>query len=150
MATNTPSFPRLLSIVRLVVGFLFLQHGLGTAFGLLGGRADYDFSKLHAWAGPIEALGGTLLVLGLFTRFTAFMVCGEMAVAYFQSPFRWTPHSIVFLPIANNGEEAVLNCFCFLWLMAAGGGPWSVDALIAKARKKTVESRSMVNEPVRT
>ena len=123
---------KLLSIVRIGVGFMILEHGYQTAFGLFGGRADWDFARLHAWAGPIEAIGATLLVLGLFTRPTAFILSGEMAVAYFQSPARWATATSVFFPIANNGEEAALNCFIFLWLATTGGGSWSLDALIAK------------------
>ena len=127
--------PKLLSVVRIGVGFMILEHGYQTAFGLFGGRADWNFAKLHAWAGPIEALGATMLVLGLFTRCTAFILSGEMAVAYFQSPARWATTTAVFFPVANNGEEAVLNCFIFLWLATAGGGSWSLDALIARRRK---------------
>jgi len=141
---------KLLSLVRIAIGFLFLEHGLSTAFGFVTGRADLDFSRLHAWAGPIETTGGILLILGLFTRTTAFLLCGEMAVAYFQSRLRWAEPGIVFYPIRNNGEEAVLNCFFFLWLVTAGGGAWSLDALIAKTRKKPDTAVGAAGEPVRT
>lgn len=141
--------PKLRSVVRIVVGLLFLEHGLSTAFGFVTGRADVDFSKLHAWAGPIETIGGILLILGLFSRTTGFILSGEMAVAYFTSRLRWTEPGIVFFPIRNNGEEAVLNCFFFLWLMTAGGGAWSLDALIAKTRRKS-EAATAAGEPVRT
>jgi putative oxidoreductase len=124
----------LLSIVRLVAGFLFIQHGLEKLWGFAGGRIDRDFSSLHGIAGPIETVGGLLLMLGLFTRSTAFILCGEMAVAYFHS---WAPRG--FWPITNGGEGSVIYCYVFLWLVTAGAGPWSLDALIqrehARARK---------------
>ncbi len=141
--------PKLLSVIRMAVGFLFLEHGLSTAFGFVTGRADVDFSKLHAWAGPIETMGGILLILGLFTRTTGFILAGEMAVAYFTSRLRWAEPNAVFFPTRNNGEEAVLNCFFFLWLMTAGGGAWSLDALIAKSRKKPDAAAGPAGEPVR-
>lgn len=148
---GSPSWlPKLLSTVRIAMGLLFLEHGLSTAFGFVTGRADLDFTKLHAWAGPIETIGGTLLILGLFTRTTGFILSGEMAVAYFTSRLRWTEPGIVFFPIRNNGEEAVLNCFFFLWLMTAGGGAWSLDALIAKHRRKSDAAIGAASEPVRT
>jgi putative oxidoreductase len=144
-ANGAPEWlPKLRSIVRIGVGLLFVEHGLSTALGFVTGRADHDFAKLHAWAGPIETLGGVLLILGLFTRATAFFLSGEMAVAYFQSRLRWTSPGIVLLPSFNNGEEAVLNCFFFLWLVAAGPGPWSLDALIAGARGKSKTTAGQV------
>jgi len=143
--------PKLLSIVRIGVGLLFLEHGLATAFGLFEGRPDHNFAKLHAWAGPIETTGGILLILGLCTRTTGFILAGEMAVAYFQSPFRWAgPPGFVLLPPPNAGEEAALNAFVFLWLMTAGGGAWSLDALIAKRRKQADSGMRAATEPVRT
>lgn len=152
LKNGSPSWlPKLLSVVRIAVGLLFLEHGLSTAFGFVTGRADHNFAALHAWAGPIETIGGILLILGLFTRTTGFILSGEMAVAYFTSRLRWAEPGIVFFPIRNNGEEAVLNCFLFLWLMTIGGGAWSLDALIAKRRKKADAAVvSAVSEPVRT
>jgi putative oxidoreductase len=119
-----------LSILRFVMGFLFIQHGLEKLVGFAGGRIDRDFSHLHALAGPIEVIGGTLLMLGLFTRPVAFILCGEMASAYFLS---WAPRG--FWPITNGGELAVLDCYLFLWLVFAGGGPLSLDALLSRRRK---------------
>ena len=143
--------PQLLSVVRMGIGLLFLEHGLTTLFGFAGGRADLNFAKLHAWAGPIETIGGILLILGLFTRTTGFLLSGEMAVAYFQSPLRWAgPPGFVLLPLPNAGEEAALNCFVFLWLMTAGGGAWSLDALIAKRREKKDASVEALRVPART
>jgi putative oxidoreductase len=143
--------PQLRSIVRIAVGLLFVEHGLSTAFGLFTGRADHDFTKLHAFAGPIETTGGILLILGLFTRTTAFLLAGEMAVAYFQSRLRWQGSPLTVLwPHYNNGEEAVLNTFFFLWLVTAGAGPWSLDALIEKGRNKAAGTVGAAKEPVRT
>ena len=121
------------------MGLLFLEHGLATGFGIFEGRPDHNFAKLHAWAGPIETTGAILLILGLFTRATGFILAGEMAVAYFSSRLRWQTPGIVLLPLPNGGEEAVLNSFFFLWLMTAGGGPWGLDALIAKSRQKKTD-----------
>lgn len=88
---------------------------------------DRDFSSIHAIAGLIETPGGLLLMLGLFTRPTAFILCGEMAVAYFDS---WAPRG--FWPITNGGEGSVIYCYIFLWLVTAGTGPWSLEALIQR------------------
>jgi putative oxidoreductase len=131
--TKTPSgsTPYVLSIVRFLLGFLFIQHGLEKLWGFAGGRVDRDFSHLHGLAGPIEFTGGVLLILGLFIRPTAFILCGEMAVAYFVT---WAPHG--FWPISNGvgGELAVIDCFAFLWLVTAGAGPLSLDALIDRRK----------------
>jgi putative oxidoreductase len=128
---STKWTPYLLSVVRFVAGFLFIQHGLEKLWGFAGGRIDRDFTAIHGIAGLIETPGGLLLMLGLFARPTAFILCGEMAVAYFHS---WAPHG--FWPIANGGEGSVIYCYVFLWLVAAGAGPWSLDALIQRNRQK--------------
>ena len=128
--------PYLLSFVRIAVGLLFFQHGAEKLWGFAGGRIDHNFASLHGIAGPIEVVGGGLIVLGLFTRTTAFILCGEMAVAYFRS---WAPRG--FWPINNGGEEAVVCCFIFLWLVAAGPGRWSVDALLRI--KHTVQAQAI-------
>jgi putative oxidoreductase len=133
-----------LSILRFAMGFLFIQHGLEKVWGFAGGRVDLNFAQAHAWAGPIEVTGGILLMLGLFTRTTAFILCGEMAVAYFKS---WAPRG--FWPITNGGELAVLDCYVFLWLVFAGAGPWSLDALLSR-RKKSSADFVPSGEPVRT
>jgi putative oxidoreductase len=116
--------PYLLSVVRIALGFIFIQHGAEKLWGFAGGRIEHNFTTLRGFAGPLEIVGGTLLILGLFTRTTAFILCGEMAVAYFT---RWAPRG--FWAINNGGEEAVINCYLFLWLVTAGAGPWSLDAL---------------------
>jgi putative oxidoreductase len=122
--------PRLLGLLRIILGFLFLQHGTAKLFGAPH-VAMFDglqlFSLMGA-AGVIELVGGTLLLLGLFTRPVAFILSGQMAVAYFMM------HApAAFLPILNGGEMAVMYCFTFLYFAAAGGGAYSLDGLRGKA-----------------
>jgi putative oxidoreductase len=124
-----PSAPYLLSFARIIIGLLFLQHGAEKLWGFAGGRIDHNLGTLRGFAGPLEVIGGVLIVLGLFTRFTAFILCGEMAVAYFRA---WAPRG--FFPIQNGGEEAVLFCYIYLWLVTAGAGKFSLDHLIEKSR----------------
>lgn len=118
--------PRLLSILRIVAGVLFLEHGTQKLFGfpmrMSGGGAPALFTLLW-FAAILEIVGGALIVLGLFTRPVAFILSGQMAFAYFiahapKSPF----------PAINGGDGAILFCFLFLYLAAAGAGPWSLDA----------------------
>lgn len=120
--------PRALAALRMVAGYLFLQHGTAK---LLHVPHIADFDSLHAlslvgFAGALEISGGVLLLLGLFTRPTAFILSGEMAVAYFIAH---APQGHFFSPALNQGEEAVLYCFIFLLLSLAGGGSWSIDAI---------------------
>ncbi len=119
------------SVLRIVVGFLFMQHGLQKILGLLGGMGGSGATAHFiswAWAaGFLEVVGGPLMILGLFTTPVAFILCGEMAVAYFWMHF---PHG--FWPAVNHGELAVLYCFVFLYLFAAGPGPLSADYLVRK------------------
>jgi putative oxidoreductase len=130
--------PRLLSVVRFVIGFLFFQHGGEKLWGFGGGRAiGYNFHSLIGIAGPLEVIGGSLLMLGLFTRSAAFIVCGEMAVAYFT---RWAPRG--FWPITNGGEESAIFCWVFLWLVTAGPGPWSLDGLLFRKTKADLKLAS--------
>lgn len=129
LATGGKALPYLLSLVRILTGLLFFQHGAEKLWGFAGGRIDHDFGSLRGFAGPLEVAGGTLIALGLFTRFTAFILCGEMAVAYFRS---WAPRG--FFPIQNGGEEAVLFCYLYLWLVTAGAGKWSLDYLLEQRR----------------
>ena len=122
--------PRLLGLLRIILGFLFLQHGTAKLFGAPH-VAMFDglqlFSLMGA-AGVLELVGGALLLIGLFTRPVAFILSGQMAVAYFlmHAP-------AAFLPILNGGEMAVMYCFTFLYLAAAGGGAYSLDAMRGKA-----------------
>jgi len=117
------------SLLRLVTGFTFSFHGLQKLFGLFGGMGGghAQFISLLWVAGLLEALGGVLILVGLFTAPVAFVLCGEMAVAYFKAHF---PHG--FLPIENHGDLAVLYCFVFLYLSVAGPGPLSADRLLRK------------------
>jgi putative oxidoreductase len=120
-----------LSLLRVIVGFTFSCHGaqkLLGAFGGMGGHgAKAAFLSLLWVAGVLELFGGLLIVLGLFTRPVALILCGEMAVAYFKAH---APRG--FWPIVNQGELAVVYCFVFLYFFAAGAGPLSLDALIRK------------------
>ena len=102
-----------------------MQHGLEKLFGFAGARPEPTLWGIRGVGGILEAVGGPMLALGIFTRPTAFILSGEMAVVYFRS---WAPRG--FFPIANGGEEATLNVYIFLWLAAAGAGAWSLDALI--------------------
>jgi putative oxidoreductase len=134
----------LLSILRIAAGLLFMQHGGEKLWGFAGGKIDHNFPQLHALAGPIELIGGLLLVLGLFTRTTAFILCGEMAVAYFGT---WAPRG--FFPISNGGEEAVLFCYLYLWMVTSGAAPWSLDAVLEKRHKLSAD-RGMTGAALRT
>jgi putative oxidoreductase len=125
--------PLLLSVLRIATGLLFLEHGTQKVLGFppMGQVPAHTLSelmqKLAPLSGPMELLGGILIVLGLWTRVTAFLLSGEMAVAYFGAH---APGS--FFPVLNHGEPAVLYCFIFLYLFAAGGGPVSLDALVRR------------------
>ena len=121
--------PYLLCAVRVVAGLLFLQHGLEKLFGFAGARPEPTLWGIRGVGGILEAVGGPMLALGLFTRPVAFVLSGEMAVAYFRS---WAPRG--FFPIANGGEEATLNAYIFLWLAAAGAGAWSLDGLLQRGK----------------
>lgn len=123
--------PRALSVLRIIQGFLFLWHGSQKLFAFpppppqMQGEAN----AFMIFAGILEFGGGILILIGLFTRWTAFILCGMMAVAY------WMAHGTSgkgFLPLMNGGELAVIYCFVFLYLFFAGGGPWSVDSLLKK------------------
>jgi putative oxidoreductase len=122
--------PRLLSVLRIIAAFLFIAHGAQKLFGFLAPPGMPSFPPFsQMWIGGIlEFFGGLLLLVGLFTRPVAFILSGMMAVAYFQMH---APGG--FWPLQNKGELAVLYCFIFLYLAAAGGGPWSVDRLLRRA-----------------
>jgi len=123
----TSSAPQMLSVLRIVSAFIFITPGTSKLFAFPVGMPP-DNSTAHVFTqmwigGVLEVFGGTLLVLGLFTRPVAFILSGEMAVAYFQFHF---PKS--FWPTVNMGIPAVLYCFLWLYISAAGPGPWSLDA----------------------
>ncbi len=127
MSFLAPWEPQLRSLLRIVAGFTFSLHGYQKIFGWFGGMGGNkaELMSLMGAAGTIESIGGALIILGLFTRPTAFVLCGQMAVAYFMAH---APTSFLF-PILNGGEITVLYCFTFLWLCSAGPGPWSLDAV---------------------
>ena len=116
--------PRILGILRIIVGFLYLQHGMAKLFGMphIAMFDGLQLFSLMGLAGVLELVGGTLILIGLFTRPVAFILSGEMAAAYFMVH---APQG--FLPILNQGELAVLYCFAFLYLSVAGGGAYSID-----------------------
>lgn len=116
--------PYVLSLLRFVVAVLFLQHGLSKLFGFPQPGHMPAVLTLIWFAGVIEFVGSILLGLGLFTRAAAFIMSGEMAFAYFMNH---APRG--FYPILNSGEDAILFCFVFLYLVFAGAGPLSLDAL---------------------
>ena len=120
--------PKVLSVLRFVAGFLLFWHGCQKLLGFPpssgGGGA------LITVAGILELVGGTLLIVGLFTRWTAFILSGLMAVAYFMAH---QPNG--FLPIVNKGELAVIYCFVYFYLFFAGGGEWSLDNLLLKDKR---------------
>ena len=120
--------PRALSLLRIVAAYLFLLHGSAKLLHMphVAMFDDLQLFSLLGLAGVLELLGGALLVLGLFTRPVAFLLSGEMAFAYFMMH---ASRDTVLLPLVNHGEAAVLYCFIFLYLAAAGGGPWGLDAL---------------------
>jgi len=120
--TTTSLSHRAHGIARIAFGLMFMQHGAQKLFGAFGAAGAAELVSLMGTAGILELFGGGLVLLGLLTRPVAFVLCGEMAVAY------WTAHfPRGWVPIENGGELAVLYCFFFLLVAAAGPGAWSVD-----------------------
>jgi putative oxidoreductase len=121
--------PRLLSLTRIVLAFTFTAHGSQKLFGFPAaeGKAAVEIFSFMGFAGALEFVGGLLLLVGLFTRPVAFLLSGTMAVAYFMAHASGS-----FWPIVNRGELAVVYCWIFLYFAAAGGGPWSLDALLRR------------------
>jgi len=117
--------PHALSALRIMAGLLFLEHGLSKLFGFPPHGHMPGFLELEWFAGLIELSGGTLVTLGLCTRAAAVIMSGEMAIGYFLDD---APRS--FFPLLNGGDSVVLYCFVFLYLVFAGAGPWSLDALV--------------------
>jgi putative oxidoreductase len=116
----------LLSILRIMTGLLFFAHGSAKLLKFPATKFfadDVALLSLTGFTGVLELVGGTLIVIGLFTRLAAFILSGMMAVAYFMAH---APQG--FYPINNGGELAILYCFIFLYIAAAGPGPWSIDA----------------------
>ena len=127
----SPWTSRMLSVLRIVAGLMFLSAGTTILFGFPPSPMPMPPIPVMSqmWIGAIlELIGGLAIMFGVFTRPVAFLLAGEMAVAYFQFHY---PQS--FFPTVNNGVPAVLYCFLFLYLMFAGAGAWSIDAMIARS-----------------
>jgi len=130
-ATISRLAPYVLSILRIMVGLLFLEHGMSRLLGFPSPLPTPPLFTTYWFAGAIELTGGILVTVGLFTRPAAFLMSGEMAFAYFISH---APRG--FFPILNNGDGAILYCFVFLYLAFAGAGPLSLDALWRKGPQR--------------
>jgi putative oxidoreductase len=126
---------RMRAILRIVTGAVFMTNGTMKLFNyppMPPGMPPIGLMSQMGIGGLLEVVGGALFLIGLFTRPVAFVLAGEMAVAYFQFHF---PRS--FFPTVNNGIPAVLDCFIFLYFVAAGAGAWSVDATLARRRGRS-------------
>ena len=142
---ESPWSSRLLTVLRIVAGLLFISFGTMKLFGYPPGpiaMGPIALTSQLGIAGMLETFGGLAIVFGLLTRPVAFVLSGEMAVAYFQGHFPRSP-----FPTANNGVPAVLYCFLFFYLAFAGGGASSIDALIARRRTLLSRSRDRAPEP---
>ena len=115
--------PQLLALLRIVTGLLFVEHATSKFFAFPVPFPVNPLPPMLMAAGAIELVAGILVALGLFTRLAAFIASGEMAVAYFIGHFPKSPW-----PVANMGEAAILFCFIFLYIAAAGPGAWSIDS----------------------
>lgn len=128
--------PNLLSVLRIVAAFLFIQVGTAKLFAfpaaIMPGGGTAPLTSLPGIAGVLETFGGAFLLVGLFTRPVAFLLSGEMAVAYF---YGHAPNG--FWPVLNLGTDAVFYCFLWLYVSAAGPGPWSIDHVIAAGRRSS-------------
>jgi putative oxidoreductase len=129
-ATMAAFAPRALSVLRIITGLMIIEHGMAKLLGypVVAAFAELKVFSLLGAAGIIELVGGALLILGLFTQPAAFILSGEMAVAYFMVH---APRS--FFPLINGGSLAIIYCFACLYLSTAGAGPWCVDATMKKA-----------------
>ena len=136
MAALTPALaawaPRVLSVLRIVAALIFMAHGTQKLLGFPAGENPQpEFMTLFWIGGLIEVAAGVLLALGLFTRLAAFVASGEMAVAYWM--FHHTAGNP--FPANNGGDAAILYCFVFLYIAAAGPGPWSVDSRLHRSHR---------------
>jgi putative oxidoreductase len=122
--------PRLLSILRIVAALIFMAHGTQKILGFPSSGGDLPAAFSLPWiAGMLELFGGAFLFLGLFVRPVAFILSGLMACAYWMAHAPRSP-----FPVLNNGDAAILYCFVFLFLVAAGGGVWGLDNSLRKSR----------------
>jgi len=126
--------PRILSVMRVVVGLLYFLHGTQKIFEVPFNKFTQGIEPwmLNWFAGMLETIGSPLIILGLLTRPVAFLLSGEMAIAYF---LRYAGRG--FLPVTNGGEIPVLYCFVFFYFAFAGAGEWSLDALLARRMRKS-------------
>jgi putative oxidoreductase len=121
--------PRALAVLRIVAALLFIEHGTQKLFGFPARQMPFELMSIVGLAAVLELVGGGLILIGLFTRPVAFVLCGEMAVAYFMAH---APQSV--FPALNGGDASILFCFVFLYLVFAGAGGWSMDAALARRR----------------
>lgn len=136
----TESFaPFVLSLLRIVTGYLLMQHGANKLFGFWAeGAGAMELDKIMWTAGILEFVGGIMIILGLFTKPVALLLSGMMAFAYFMAHAFRLPDPLSFLwTLQNKGELAVLYCFVFLYIAITGGGKYSLDCLIRKCKKTT-------------
>ena len=126
--------PMVLSVFRFMTGLLLFQYGIAKLFKYppLPMFAKVELMSLYGAAGSLELVLGGLLMIGLLTRPVAFILSGEMAFAYFMGHMFKVPAAPVFTPILNGGNAAILFCFACLYLACAGGGVWSLDAIMRK------------------
>lgn len=126
--------PTMLSLFRFITGLLLLQYGIAKLFKFppVPMFAKVELMSLYGAAGTLELVLGGLLVVGLFTRIVAFILAGEMAFAYFLGHMFKDAAKPVFLPLLNGGTGAILFCFACLYLATAGGGPYSLDAMMRR------------------
>ena len=134
--------PRLLGLLRIVTALIFMAHGTQKLLGFPAPppSGQPPLLSLFGVGGVLELVGGLLLLFGLFTRSVAFLLAGEMAVAY------WMFHAPKnFYPVLNGGDAAILYCFVFLYLVAAGPGSWSLDALLGRRRPADAAGLNMAS-----
>ena len=124
--------PVALSLFRFITGLLLFQYGVAKILGFPAVPMFAKIPPLIVAAGTLELVLGALLMIGLFTRISAFVLSGQMAFAYFLGHMFKDPAKPVFLPLLNGGTAAILFCFACLYLSTAGGGPYSVDAMMRK------------------
>ena len=129
--------PRILGIMRILTGIMFACHGAQKLFGAFGGLPPGAGGWMVNTAGPIEFFGGILVAAGLLTRFSAFICSGTMAVAYFYGHARHGDFPMAIFPKVNQGEPAVLYCWVFLYIAAAGAGAFALDNLFRRRAART-------------
>ena len=126
---------KVLSLLRIIAGLMFMQHGLQKIFGFPAeAMGPFVLMSQMGIGGVLELVGGALIVLGLFTRPVAFILSGMMAVAYVQ--FHWAFGSASFFPLVNKGELALLYSFVFLYFVFAGPGEWALDNMLGRKRRR--------------